>query len=78
MSPTQRTLLAILAFVAISLGSFIWYIATWDPAEREPISHLGPHPLLAQNIPGEAFKNPGFLNDRGRAPIPTSPQTRSA
>ncbi len=40
MTPVQRTLLIILAFVVISVGSFIWYIATWDPAEHEPVSVL--------------------------------------
>ncbi|WP_425093423.1 hypothetical protein [Tropicimonas sp. S265A] len=40
MSGIQRTLLIILAFVVLSVGSFIWYIATWDPAERDPVSAL--------------------------------------
>ena len=70
MSPTQRTLLAILAFVAISLGSFIWYIATWDPSEREPISYLSPHPLLAQNIPGEPLNFLWEIQRWGRSPGP--------
>ena len=30
----RQVLLLIAAFVAITLGSFIWYIATWDPDER--------------------------------------------
>ncbi|MEM9393150.1 MAG: hypothetical protein AAGA38_04790 [Pseudomonadota bacterium] len=42
MTPVQRTLLIILAFVAVSVGSFIWYIATWDPAENDPLSVLIP------------------------------------
>ena len=29
MTP-RKTLLLILAFVVLTLGSFIWYIATWD------------------------------------------------
>ncbi|MEO1638425.1 MAG: hypothetical protein AAFU41_04180 [Pseudomonadota bacterium] len=29
MTP-RKSLLLILAFVALTLGSFIWYIATWD------------------------------------------------
>lgn len=40
MSPVQRTLLIILAFVMVTAGSFIWYIVTWDPAENEPVSML--------------------------------------
>jgi hypothetical protein len=38
MTPTQRTLLVILAFVALTLGSFIWFIATWDPAKEVPVT----------------------------------------
>lgn len=38
MSPTQRTLLIILVFVALILGSFIWFIATWDPSKEEPVA----------------------------------------
>ncbi|MFX0542154.1 hypothetical protein ACEWPM_010535 [Roseovarius sp. S4756] len=48
MSGPQRTLLAILLFVALVLGSFIWFIATWgDDAAGRPVQHL-----LAGNIPG--------------------------
>ncbi|MBZ8117485.1 hypothetical protein KUD11_02370 [Roseovarius sp. LXJ103] len=77
MTPTQRTLLAILAFVAISLGSFIWYIATWDPAEREPISYLSPPHLLAQNIPEES-SNFNRNSTLGAAPHPCPKTQRSA
>ncbi|MFD0860031.1 hypothetical protein [Roseovarius aquimarinus] len=48
MSGPQRTLLAILLFVALVLGSFIWFIATWgDKAAARPAPVL-----LAANIPG--------------------------
>ena len=30
----RQVLLLIAAFVALTLGSFIWYIATWDADER--------------------------------------------
>jgi len=40
MTRVTRTLLLIAAFVALSLGSFIWYIATWNPQERAPSSFL--------------------------------------
>jgi len=48
MSGPKRTLLAILLFVALVLGSFIWFIATWgDRAEA------GAAPIvLAENIFG--------------------------
>lgn len=39
MNPMQRTLMMIAVFVALILGSFIWFIATWDPAQEQPVSH---------------------------------------
>jgi hypothetical protein len=33
----RQILLLIAAFVALTLGSFIWYIATWDAAARATI-----------------------------------------
>lgn len=38
MSGKTMTLLAILAFVAFAVGSFIWFIATWDKTREEPVS----------------------------------------
>lgn len=40
MSPQQRTLLIILVFVTLIVGSFIWFIITWDPAREEPVTTL--------------------------------------
>ncbi|WP_299151789.1 hypothetical protein [uncultured Tateyamaria sp.] len=40
MSGIQRTLLAIAAFVAIAVGSFIWFIASWDKSKTKPVSQL--------------------------------------
>ena len=40
MTPKTRTLLVILAFVAFTLGSFIWFILSWDAASQEPVVHL--------------------------------------
>lgn len=40
MTRMQKTLLLIAIFVALVLGSFIWFIATWDPAQRAPVTHL--------------------------------------
>jgi Na+-transporting NADH:ubiquinone oxidoreductase subunit NqrD len=40
MSPQQRTLLLIAVFVALIIGSFIWFIATWDPAQEQPVSTI--------------------------------------
>ncbi len=35
-----RTLILILAFLAVTVGSFIWFVATWDPSAREPVTTL--------------------------------------
>jgi len=39
MNGKTLTLLAILAFVAFGIGSFIWFIATWDKTREEPVSN---------------------------------------
>lgn len=49
MTPTQRTLLLILAFVAVILGSFIWFIATWDASKEQPVSTLSAPFALVQH-----------------------------
>ncbi|MGR3467711.1 MAG: hypothetical protein ACU0CI_07500 [Shimia sp.] len=33
-------LLLIIAFVALTLGSFIWFVATWDRELEEPVTLL--------------------------------------
>ncbi|MEL6119950.1 MAG: hypothetical protein AAGL92_14540 [Pseudomonadota bacterium] len=38
MSGKTITLLAILAFVTLTLGSFIWFIVTWDPNAKESVT----------------------------------------
>ncbi len=40
MSPQQRTLVMILVFVALIVGSFIWFIVTWDAGREEPVTSL--------------------------------------
>ncbi|MDO6588916.1 MULTISPECIES: hypothetical protein [Rhodobacterales] len=37
-----KVLLIIAAFVALTLGSFIWFIVTWDPDKEQPIGQLTP------------------------------------
>lgn len=37
MSGQTRTLLLIAAFVVATVASFIWFIATWDPAREAPV-----------------------------------------
>lgn len=38
MSGKTWTLLAILAFVSLTFGSFIWFIVTWDPAKEQSVT----------------------------------------
>ena len=40
MTPIQRTLVAIGAFITLALGLFIWFIANWDKSKNQPIGHL--------------------------------------
>jgi hypothetical protein len=37
MTPKTLTLLAILAFVALTLGSFVWFIVSWDPEQEQSV-----------------------------------------
>ncbi len=38
----RQVLLIIAAFVTLTLGSFIWFIATWDAAAEEPLGQNAP------------------------------------
>ncbi|WP_224825893.1 hypothetical protein [Cognatishimia sp. MH4019] len=40
MTGQRKTLLLIGVFVALMIGSFIWFVVTWDPSKEEPVSHL--------------------------------------
>ena len=42
MTGKQITLLAIFAFVTLTLGSFIWFIVTWDPDTEQPVTQAMP------------------------------------
>ena len=37
MTSKSRTLLLIAGFVTLSLGSFVWFILSWDPSKEEPV-----------------------------------------
>ncbi len=38
----KLTLLAIALFVLLTAGTFIWFVATWDPATAKPVVSLPP------------------------------------
>ncbi|MEL6508888.1 MAG: hypothetical protein AAFQ47_17650 [Pseudomonadota bacterium] len=40
MTGQRKTLLLIGVFVALMIGSFIWFVVTWDPSKEEPVSQL--------------------------------------
>ncbi|WP_375254773.1 hypothetical protein [Yoonia sp.] len=51
----RQVLLLIAAFVTVTLGSFIWYVATWDADKRaDATSADAPLFILAQKLPPEA------------------------
>lgn len=38
----KKTLLLIAAFLTLTIGSFIWFIVTWDADNEQPIGQLLP------------------------------------
>ena len=48
---TPQILLLIGAFLTLTVGSFIYYVATWDADKEQPVSLLTPGlvPALAKN-----------------------------
>jgi len=69
MTPIQRTLLAMAAFVALAVGSFVYFIANWDKAKAKPIGMIRTAPYQTAflfSVP----KNPGVW---GSAPVLSSP-----
>ncbi len=38
MTGIQKTLLAIVAFVLLAVGTFVYFIANWDPAKAQPVA----------------------------------------
>jgi hypothetical protein len=51
----RQVLMIIAAFVTLTLGSFIWYIATWDAEKRTDLLQPQPFTLaLFEILPPEA------------------------
>ncbi|WP_299554682.1 hypothetical protein [uncultured Tateyamaria sp.] len=61
MTPIQRTLLAIAAFVTIAVGTFIYFITNWDASKAEPIGANGN---------AAPFILPNKLRGLGQSPSP--------
>ena len=38
MNGIQKTMLLIGVFLALMIGTFIWFVATWDAAKEQPVS----------------------------------------
>ena len=52
--PMKRTLIAIALFFLSVIGSFIWFVATWDKTTEQPVS-AGPaatHLAYASDVHG--------------------------
>ena len=47
----KNTLALILAALAVMIGSFIWFVATWDAEAEEPISFISPKIPAPQGPP---------------------------
>ncbi|MGJ8621335.1 MAG: hypothetical protein ACSHW1_01065 [Yoonia sp.] len=47
----RQVLLIIVAFLTLTIGSFVWFIATWDNREA---GTPAPSFILAQKLPPEA------------------------
>ena len=47
----SRILLLIGLFLTLTMGSFVYYIVTWDPAERAPVSFNVPQILPPEAAP---------------------------
>lgn len=45
-----RTLLLIFAFIALMIGSFIWFVATWDRDAEQPVSQRATPPASSWPI----------------------------
>ncbi|MEL6807580.1 MAG: hypothetical protein AAFO97_07350 [Pseudomonadota bacterium] len=66
MTPVQRTLLAIVAFVTLAVGSFIYFIANWDSSKAEPIGALNEHGTQQASLFSDSKKSRGL----GQRPSP--------
>ena len=64
MTPIRLTLMAILLFVAIGVGSFIYFIANWDAARTGPTG-WGP-----SDAP--SFFSSKILRGLGQSPSPAN------
>ena len=50
MTPIQRTLLAIAAFLALAVGTFIYFIANWDASKAQSIGRMEGPALISSQI----------------------------
>jgi hypothetical protein len=47
----RKTLALIFAALALMIGSFVWFVMTWDASEEKPISSVGPYQTHTGSIP---------------------------
>ena len=46
-----RTLTLIFAALALMIGSFVWFVATWDASKEQPIGIISPKIPAPQGLP---------------------------
>ncbi len=47
----KKTLVLIFAALALMIGSFIWFVATWDASVEDPVSFIRPHKPAPKDPP---------------------------
>lgn len=58
-----QILMLIAAFLLLTIGSFVYFIATWDAEQEQPVSSNAPTRSLAlvKTLPPEAPANKGAI-----------------
>lgn len=54
----QRTLWIIVLFLCLIVGSFVWFVATWDREREQPVSRWGSDIAVIALMLGSADHSP--------------------
>ena len=73
MTSIQRTLLCIAIFLTLAIGSFIWFVASWDKTQTKTLGRALNQPTQSTSLFILPHKLRGF---GGWPPIQQRPQTR--
>lgn len=61
----RNTLLLICAALALMIGSFIWFVATWDRDLEQPIGSADPAQIMNETFRVSASENWSIWQVRG-------------